>query len=145
MPAGCSPAAVLSCVQGKVSSAQGAEMSEGALADVGPLLTTAASAYRRLFSTAVAAGMEVPYEANLSNVGSLVWLEQAAGEAWLVRWQQCTLLPGVLCSLLGVAPGDVRHEVQPWCCRVMSLRCGSVRLTAADWCGCAGIPRMVVG
>jgi hypothetical protein len=68
-----------------VSSAQGA--SEGALGDVGPLLTTAASAYRRLLSTAMAAGIEVPYEANLSNVGSLVWLEQL-----LVRlhWRGCS-------------------------------------------------------
>eukprot|EP00775_Hariotina_reticulata_P003445 gene3445-3716_t len=66
----------LAQLQGKVSSAQVAGVSEGALGDVGPLLTTAASAYRRLFSTAVAAGMEVPYEANLSNVGSLIWLEQ---------------------------------------------------------------------
>jgi hypothetical protein len=31
---------------------------------------------RRLYSTAAAAGIEVPYEANLTNVGSLVWLEQ---------------------------------------------------------------------
>ena len=31
---------------------------------------------RRLYSTAAAAGIEVPYEANLNNVGALVWLEQ---------------------------------------------------------------------
>jgi len=31
---------------------------------------------RRLYSTASAAGIEVPYEANLNNVGALVWLEQ---------------------------------------------------------------------
>jgi hypothetical protein len=34
------------------------------------------SCCRRLYSSAAAAGIEVPYEANLNNVGALVWLEQ---------------------------------------------------------------------
>jgi hypothetical protein len=67
--------AVLVCLQAKLSSAQSAAQSTD-LGEVGPLLGKAASAYRRLYSSAAAAGLEVPYEANLNNVGSLVWLEQ---------------------------------------------------------------------
>lgn len=48
----------------------------GGLGDVSSLLLTAASAYRRLYSSAAAAGVEVPFEAQLGNVGSLTWLEQ---------------------------------------------------------------------
>lgn len=64
------------CLQAKVATAQAAAQSPSGLGEVGPLLGKAASAYRRLYSSAAAAGLEVPYEANLNNVGSLVWLEQ---------------------------------------------------------------------
>lgn len=69
----CNPAASL---QAKLSAAQASVQGGPDLGEVGPLLGKAASAYRRLYSSAAAAGLEVPYEANLNNVGSLVWLEQ---------------------------------------------------------------------
>jgi hypothetical protein len=59
-----------------VFDASSSALSPEQLGDVKPLLTAAASAYRRLYSTAAAAGVEVPYEANLGSVGGLVWLEQ---------------------------------------------------------------------
>eukprot|EP00878_Enallax_costatus_P014044 GHUV01014686.1.p1 GENE.GHUV01014686.1~~GHUV01014686.1.p1 ORF type:complete len:952 (+),score=416.02 GHUV01014686.1:1010-3865(+) len=66
----------LEYLQAKVSAAQDTALSPGQLGEVGPLLGKAASAYRRLYSSAMAAGIEIPYEANLNNVGALVWLEQ---------------------------------------------------------------------
>jgi hypothetical protein len=66
----------LASLQAKLSAAKAAAQGGPDLGEVGPLLGKAASAYRRLYSSAAAAGLEVPYEANLNNVGSLVWLEQ---------------------------------------------------------------------
>ncbi|WIA34036.1 hypothetical protein OEZ86_012415 [Tetradesmus obliquus] len=68
--------AELAELQAKLSAAQASVQGGPDLGEVGPLLGKAASAYRRLYSSAAAAGLEVPYEANLNNVGSLVWLEQ---------------------------------------------------------------------
>ncbi|KAF6263937.1 hypothetical protein COO60DRAFT_1664828 [Scenedesmus sp. NREL 46B-D3] len=68
--------AELAELEAKLSSSQAAAQGGPDLGEVGPLLGKAASAYRRLYSSAAAAGLEVPYEANLNNVGSLVWLEQ---------------------------------------------------------------------
>jgi hypothetical protein len=59
----------------------------GGGAEIAALLSRAAAAYRSLHSAAAAHGVEVPYEASVSTVGGLVWLEQLmAGTADWAEW-----------------------------------------------------------
>jgi hypothetical protein len=117
------PYHMLSCkqpihhLQAKLSSAQASAQAGPDLGEVGPLLGKAASAYRRLYSSAAAAGLDVPYEANLNNVGSLVWLEQlmvraqeqrvahySRSEAGCAHWQHVAYaLNSMLCRLQQLA------------------------------------------
>ena len=82
-------------LQSKDVSAVRSASADVELAEVSDLLKKAAGAYRSLYSSASAVGMEVPYEANLNNIGGLVWVEQImvsggvqglhlmkAGEGW---------------------------------------------------------------
>jgi hypothetical protein len=56
------------------------------LADVTELLKKAAAAYRSLYSSASAAGFDIPYEANLANLGGLVWVEQMMVGGCMAGW-----------------------------------------------------------
>lgn len=53
--------------------------------DIGALLTRAANAYKALFRHAQAAGIEVPYEAQLTHVTALTWTEDMLAGA--AEWQ----------------------------------------------------------